>query len=104
MRTVHEEPLPYQVPPPAFFVRSGPIMPTGRWIRAKVTSQGPLVAGLVLALAAGTGMGLGLSPSCALTAPFSSGFGPEPRPPDHSGLPYVVQWRPMPPDLPSGHH
>jgi hypothetical protein len=92
-----------EVPPPAYFVRSVPIMPTGRWVRAKVTSQGPYVAGLVLALAAGAGMGLGLSPSCALTTPLTDRPGYEPRFPDRpgSGLPYVVQWRPMPPSLPS---
>ncbi|MEV7966020.1 hypothetical protein AB0O34_08555 [Sphaerisporangium sp. NPDC088356] len=106
LRTVHEEPTPHQLPPPAFFLRSVPITPTSRWIRDKATSQGPFVAGLVLAMAAGAGMALGLSPSCELTGPLPGGFGSEPRLPDHtgSGLPYVVQWKPMPPALPSGNH
>ncbi|GAA3789134.1 hypothetical protein GCM10022226_04770 [Sphaerisporangium flaviroseum] len=93
-----------EVPPPAYFVRSVPIMPTGRWVRDRVTTQGPYVAGLVLALAAGAGVGIGLSPSCGLTAPLPDRFGYEPRFPDRPGLPYVVQWQPMPPRLPSGGH
>jgi hypothetical protein len=98
LRTVNE------VPPPAYFVRSVPLLPTGKWMRAKVASQGPLVAGLVLALAAGTGMGLGLSPSCTLTAPLSNHPGSEPGPLDHpgSGLTYVVQWQPVAPRLTRG--
>jgi hypothetical protein len=72
LRTTEEAPSAarLEVPPPAFFIRSVPITPTAKWMRAKLVLQGPLVAGLALALAAGLGMGLGLTPSCALTAPL----------------------------------
>ncbi|MFC4588084.1 hypothetical protein [Sphaerisporangium corydalis] len=107
MRTANVLPLPVcdRIPPPAYFVRSVPIMPTGRWMRAKVTSQGPFVAGLALALATGAGLGLGLTPSCPLTTPFSDQPGlanPHQNPPG-SGLPYIVQWQPIPPTLLPAH-
>lgn len=93
------------LPPPAYFVRSLPIMPTAAWMRAKVMSQGPWAAGLVLALAAGAGAGMALSPTCALTGPPLDRPGSVRPPPGQprSGLPYVVQWGPMPPSLPSRH-
>ncbi|WP_214411456.1 hypothetical protein [Sphaerisporangium fuscum] len=88
------------VPPPAYFVRSLPVMPTGAWIRAKAVSQGPFLAALVLALAAGTGLGLGVRPSCEPAAPERPSTGPRP-PVSHAPTPgpYVVRGHRIPPDL-----
>ncbi|WP_147268817.1 hypothetical protein [Sphaerisporangium album] len=60
---------PSDVPPPAYFYRSVPVMPTGAWLRAKLVTQGPYAAGLVVALAAGFGLALGLGSSCPPAAP-----------------------------------
>ncbi|MBB5626355.1 hypothetical protein [Sphaerisporangium krabiense] len=81
------------IPPPAYFVRSLPIMPTGAWLRAHLVSRGPYAAGLLLAMAAGFGLALGVTPSC-----------PHPlQPPQRSGGPGVPPYpsliRPAPPNM-----
>ncbi|WP_248964693.1 hypothetical protein [Sphaerisporangium perillae] len=56
-------------------------MPVSAWLRARVISQGPYVAGLVLAFAAGTGLGLGLGPTCAhVGGAADPGVGDQPAP------------------------
>ncbi|GII80388.1 hypothetical protein Sru01_53700 [Sphaerisporangium rufum] len=56
--------MPDDTPPPAYFVRVLPVTPLGAWLRARLATQGPFVAAVVIASAAGLGVGMGLSPSC----------------------------------------
>ncbi|MDH2425503.1 hypothetical protein [Sphaerisporangium sp. TRM90804] len=60
------------LPPPAYFVRSLPVMPLRAWIKLMIVSRGPLAAAMILAMAAGAGMAIGLRPPCAPPAPAPS--------------------------------
>ncbi|GGL01069.1 hypothetical protein Sme01_41160 [Sphaerisporangium melleum] len=83
-----DEPAPMcDMPPPAYFVRSLPIMPVMAWLRTWATARGPFVAGLVLAFAAGVGVALGLRPACTPTP----GAAPVPAPPPPATTGWVLR-------------
>ncbi|MFC6085605.1 hypothetical protein [Sphaerisporangium aureirubrum] len=61
--------MPPDLPPPAYFLRSAPVMSTTAWLKDLARTRAPMVAALTLAAATGAGLALGLTPSCPYAPP-----------------------------------
>ncbi|MEO3814357.1 hypothetical protein ABGB17_35610 [Sphaerisporangium sp. B11E5] len=64
--------MPPDLPPPAYFHRSTPVMSTTAWLKDLTRSRAPLMAALALTAATTTGLTLALTPTCPVPPPAHS--------------------------------
>lgn len=61
--------MPPDLPPPAYFHRSTPVMSTTTWLKDLTKARAPLLAALTLTAATTAGLTLALTPTCPAPSP-----------------------------------